>query len=285
MTRSPLAALLLVLLTPACSYYAKQEGERLSNEVHALQTQASAIQQALSELQESSKRQGESVAKLDREVAQLQSAARRNDADFGVQLDQALQQVSRVRGQVESWQERLSAVESDVKKVQDELDVRFQNLQEQGRLEAMKNAQDKERAEAERQKSERLIANPAALFTEVERLIADNKAGDARKLLRELVIRAKGDKNLDAKVPDAQYYIGETYYAEGNWQQAAAEYNNVRKNYPKSARVPDALYKLGMCFEKLKLPDDAKLFYQTILQKYPKAGVAKDAKARLADLK
>jgi tol-pal system protein YbgF len=278
-----LLALVPIVLAPACGF-PREQGERLMNEVSALQTQASAIQQALSELQETSKRQNESLSKLDREVAQLNSAARRNDADLGVQLDQALQSVGRLRGQVESWEGRLSTVESDVKKAQDELDLRFQKLTDQQRVQEASQA-EKDRAEADRLKNERLLSNPTALFAEVDRLIGEGKAGDARKLLREFTIRAKGDKNLEKSLPDAQYYIGETYYAAQDWQQAASEYNNVRKNYGKSARVPDALFKLGMCFEKLKLPDDAKLFYETIVQKHPKSSVAKDARARLAELK
>ncbi|MCK6544711.1 tetratricopeptide repeat protein [Myxococcota bacterium] len=282
MTRTKLL-FALVVLASGCGF-PKEQGERLMNEVSALQTQASAIQQALSELQETSKRQNESLTKLDREVAQLNSAARRNDADFGVQLDQALQSVARLRGQVESWESRLSTVESDVKKAQDELDLRFNNLAEQQRVQASSQA-EKDRAEAERLKNERLLSNPAQLFTEVERLIGEGKAGDGRKLLREFMIRAKGDKNLEKSLADAQYYIGETYFAAQDWQQAASEYNNVRKNYSKSPRVPDALFKLGMCFEKLNLPDDAKLFYETIIQKHSKSSVAKDARARLAALK
>jgi hypothetical protein len=34
---------------------------------------------------------------------------------------------------------------------------------------------------------------------------------------------------------EATFFIGETYFAESNFQQAAAEYNNVRKNCPEVA--------------------------------------------------
>jgi tetratricopeptide (TPR) repeat protein len=257
--KKPISAILLIA-TSACSYYAKEDGDRLQGEVYGLLTQVNAMQQALTELQAERKKQAEALDKLDKEVAQLNQAARRNDADLGVQLDEALQQVARMRGLVEGSTERLSTLESSVQKVQEELDLRFQNMQEAARV---KELSDKEK----------------------EKMIAGGNAAEARKILREFTIRAKSEKGLQKSLGEATFYIGETYFAEANYQQAAAEYNNVRKNFAKSSKVPDALYKLGMCFEKLKLPDDAKLFYQTIREKYPKSLVAKDAKARLDALK
>lgn len=276
-------AALALLGLASCSYYGKEDGERLQGEVYGLLTQVNAMQQALTELQAERKKQGEVLDKLDKEVAQLNTAARRNDADLGAQLDDALQQVARMKGLVEGSNERLTDLESNVQKVQEELDLRFQNMQEASRVKEL-NEKEKQKLEADTRKQEQLLASPTELFNEVEKLMASNPA-EARKLLREFAIRAKDNKNLQKQLGEATFYIGETYFAENNFQQAAAEYNNVRKNFPKSPKVPDALYKLGQCFEKLKLPDDAKLFYQTVREKYPKSAVAKDAKARLDALK
>lgn len=280
-----IAALGALLSAAACAHYSQEDGERLQNEVYALQTQVTAVQQAITELQAEKKKQGQELAKLTTEVAQLNQAARRNDADLGVQLDETMQQVAKLRGFVESSGERLSTMESAVNKVQEELDLRFQNLQETQRVESIKSQTEKEKAIADARKHERLLSEPSALFEEVERMMKGGSPGDARKLLREFTIRAKSERGLQKHLPDAHYLIGETFLAEGNYQQAAAEYNGVRKNHSKSPKVPDALFKLGTCFEKLNLPDDAKLFYQTIVQKYPKSSVARDAKGRLDALK
>jgi tol-pal system protein YbgF len=276
------SALFLIALC-SCGF-SKEDGQRLQGEVYGLLTQVNAMQQAMTELQAERKKQSEALEKLDKEVAQLNQAARRNDADLGVQLDEAMQQVARMKGLVESSTERLSELESSVQKVQEELDLRFQNMQEQARVKEL-TEKDKAKVAEDARKQERLLGSAGELFAEVEKLIAAGNPADARKLLREYTIRAKSDKTAAKNQAEAVFYIGETYYAEGNFQQAAAEYNNVRKNHPKSSKVPEALYKLGQCFEKLKLPDDAKLFYQTVREKYPKSSVAKDAKARLDALK
>lgn len=278
-----LAAIACASQLAACGYYGKEDGEKLQGEVYGLLTQVNAMQQAITELQAEKKKQGEVLDKLDKEVAQLNQAARRNDADLGAQLDDALQQVARMKGLVEGSNERLTDLESSVQKVQEELDLRFQNMQEASRLKEL-GEKDKQKAIEETRKQERLLSDPQDLFKEVEKMLP-GQAADARKLLREFTIRAKSDKSLQKASCDATFFIGETYFAESNFQQAAAEYNNVRKNCPKSPKVADALYKLGQCFEKLKLPDDAKLFYKEVREKYPKSSVAKDAKARLDALK
>lgn len=275
--RSALAGALFSALT-ACSYYSKEDGERLKNETYALMTQVNAMQQAQTRLTES-------LDKMGKDVETLNKASRRNDADFGVQLDEAQQQVGRLRGLVESFQERLSTIESSTKKVQEELDLRFQKLQEQSQVEQLKSQTERQKAIEDAKQRDRLVADPTSMFSEVEKLIANGHPADARKILREFAIRAKSDKSLEKRLPDALYWVGETFFAEGNYQQAAAEYNGVRKNHPKSPKVPDALYRLGMCFEKLNLKDDAKLFYRTVIEKYGRSGVGKDAKARLDALK
>lgn len=279
------AALAIALFAPACAYYSSEDGERLANEVYALQTQVTAMQQAVAELQASEKKQAAQLAKMSQEVGTLSKAARRNDADLGVQIDEMMQTVARMKGRVETFSERVSSLEQNTSKVQEELDVRFQGLAEKQKIEAAKSEEEKSRAIEEARKRERLLGSPKDAMKEVENLLAASDPAGARKILRELDIRHKDEKNYKKRyAPRVQYTIGETYFAEANYQQAAAVYNNVRKKFPRSKLVPDALYRLGECFEKLKLPEDAKLFYQTVKQKYRRSKAAKKAAKRLKEL-
>lgn len=281
------ASLLLPLLLwpSACAYYSQEDGDRLKDEVYALQTQVTALQQSLSELQENEKAQKEQLATMTQELGELSKAARRNDADLGVQLDTMMQDVARMKGAVESFQERMQNLESSTSKTQEEVNLRFAGLDEKQKLDQAASEEDKKRAQVEAEKREKLLSDPAGLFTEARKLINSGKAADARKLVRELILKKEGDKSFKKKAGEAQFLIGETYFAEGNWQQAAAEYNTVRKSFPDSDHVPNALFQLGQCFERLKLVEDAKLFYQTVVQKHPKSDVAKEAKQRLKELK
>jgi TolA-binding protein len=283
MSNSIRAALLCSLLS-ACGY-SQADGDRLKDEVYALQTQVTALQQSLSALQENEKAQKEQLVGMTAELGELSKAARRNDADLGVQLDTMMQDVARMKGTVESFAERVTGLEAGASKTQEELNLRFAGLDQKSKIDKASSEEDKKKAIEEAQQRERLLADPNAVFAEAKKSINGGKAGEARKLLRELILRKEGDKPFKKRIGEAQFLIGETYFAEDNFQQAAAEYNTVRKTYGDSDYVPNALYRLGNCFEKLKLLEDAKLFYQTVVQKHPKSDVAKDAKQRLKDLK
>ncbi len=279
-------AAILALSAPACAYYSQEDGERLANEVYALQTQVTAMQQAVAELQSQEKKQRAQLAKMTDEVGTLSKAARRNDADLGVQLDDMMQDVARMKGRVETFSERVSALEQSATKVQEEVDLRFQGLAEKSKIDAANSEEEKKRAIDEARQRERLLGEPNQALKEAGALLAAKQPAEARKILRELDIRYKDDKSFSKKYgAKTQYLIGETYFAEENFQQAAAVYNTVRKKHGRSKLVPDALLRLGMCFEKLNLPEDAKLFYQTVKQKYRRSSAAKTARERLKNLK
>ena len=279
-----LAALLALATSASCAHYSQEEGEKLANEVYALQTQVTALQQAVAQIQDGEKKQAEQLGQMTKELAELSKIARRNDADLVLQIDDMLETVARMKGRVETFSERLSTVEASSSKVQEELDLRFQGLAEKQAIDTAKSEEEKTKAIEEAKKRERLLADPKEVFDEAEQLVAKGNPGEARKLVRELMVRNKDERTFAKYRAHAQFLLGETYFAEGNFQQAAAEYNAVRKKYTKSKWVPNALYKLGMCFEKLNLKSDAKLFYETVRKKYKKSSVAKDAAARLKAL-
>jgi tol-pal system protein YbgF len=50
----------------------------------------------------------------------------------------------------------------------------------------------------------------------------------------------------DPMAGNAQYWLGDTYFARGRYTDAARAFAEVYKRYPKSAKAPEALLKLGM---------------------------------------
>ncbi len=274
----------LLIAATSCAYYGQEDGQKLADEVFSLQTRVQSLQKAVDELQAIEEKQRKELAVMTREVGQLSRAARRNDADLGVELDEMKELVARLRGRVEGFDERVVGLETNTSKVQEELELRFQGLAEQQKIDDAKTDREKKAAIAAAQARERLIASPSKALAEAEALIAKGEAVEARRLVREVMLRNKRRRTFRRRRAQAQFLIGETYFKEGSYQQAAAEYNTVRKKYPQSKYVPQALFKLGMCFEKLNLKDDAKLFYTTVVKKYGRYSVAKEAASRLKKL-
>lgn len=69
----------------------------------------------------------------------------------------------------------------------------------------------------------------------------------------------------------AQYWLGETYYAQSDYKRAAANFLAGYKTYPTSRRAPDSLLKLGISLGKLGQGDQACAAFTAVSTEYPKA--------------
>lgn len=69
----------------------------------------------------------------------------------------------------------------------------------------------------------------------------------------------------------AQYWLGETFYAQGDFKRAAASFLQGYKKYPKSRRAPDSLLKLGISLNRLGQAEQACAAYAAVSAEYPKA--------------
>lgn len=72
----------------------------------------------------------------------------------------------------------------------------------------------------------------------------------------------------------AQYWLGETYYVRGNYDQSAKAFAEGYQRYPKSDKAPDTLLKLGMSLAQLKRTKDACVLYKELDVKYPSASAS-----------
>ena len=95
------------------------------------------------------------------------------------------------------------------------------------------------------------------------------------------ILRTEENSPLAA---NAQFWIGECFFREGNYKQAVLEYEKVLSQYPQSAKTPAALLKQGMAWEKLDDPETARYLYNKIISDYPDFDQAPLAEHRLKRL-
>jgi tol-pal system protein YbgF len=84
--------------------------------------------------------------------------------------------------------------------------------------------------------------------------------------------------------PNAQYWIGESYYMLGDYYQAILNFNQVRQQHPKSDRAPAAVLKIGLAFQQMGNKSEAKLAFQKVLNDYPSSPEAVQAREKLQGL-
>lgn len=83
---------------------------------------------------------------------------------------------------------------------------------------------------------------------------------------------------------NAQYGVGESFYAQGLYDSAAVAYRGVVDRWPDGDKVPAALYKLGIAYQKTNHSPEARTTFQTLAAKYPRTGEARLAQERLKEM-
>jgi tol-pal system protein YbgF len=70
---------------------------------------------------------------------------------------------------------------------------------------------------------------------------------------------------------NAQYWLGESYYSRGDFQNAMTAFAEGYKSYKTGPKGPDNLLKLGVTLAKLNRKGDACAMFQRFNQDYPRA--------------
>ncbi len=209
------------------------------------------------------------------------------------------QDLNSLKWEVDALNTRLARAEEKLKEKdrlteqglgqQAELQARYAEIQDQvaslqGRIDELK-ASNKTAVSEERIKSlEKEILN---LKTQLEaskeppKSLLDTglekyRAGRFSEALVDLksFLASKPDPTV---ADDAQFWLGETYYAIGDYEVAAVEFDNVLKRYKTSDKVPDALLKKGLSFYKLGDDQTGKLVLEHLVQGYPSSEAAAKA--------
>ncbi len=75
----------------------------------------------------------------------------------------------------------------------------------------------------------------------------------------------------DKLVPDATYYLGESFARQGRQREAAEQFLKLSTDYTKSSRAPDALLRLGVALNALGAKEQACATYEQVDRRYPTA--------------
>jgi tol-pal system protein YbgF len=78
----------------------------------------------------------------------------------------------------------------------------------------------------------------------------------------------------DRLVPEAMYWLGESYLQRNRTREAAEQFLNVSTEHPNAGKAPDALLKLGVSLHALGARDRACAVFAELDRKYPQAGPA-----------
>jgi tol-pal system protein YbgF len=90
-----------------------------------------------------------------------------------------------------------------------------------------------------------------------------------------------GDTDLAS---NAQFYLGEIAFIQGEYQPALDAYNKVIENYPKSFKTASAMMRKGFCLAELGQKAAAIRQLRSVVRQYPGTDEAKRSAAKLREM-
>ncbi len=85
------------------------------------------------------------------------------------------------------------------------------------------------------------------------------------------------------KVPEARYYLADSFYRENKYHEAAVEFNKLRLQSPKSILVPAGLLRQALCYKNLQQMGTYRSTLQKLVKAYPGSPEAKEAQKLLKE--
>jgi tol-pal system protein YbgF len=93
------------------------------------------------------------------------------------------------------------------------------------------------------------------------------------------LLRTHPDSDL---ADDAQYGVGECFFAQAAYDSAVVEYARVDASWPKGNKASAALYRLALCQERLGRAAESQKTMADLLKRFPTSSEAQLARVRVS---
>lgn len=254
------AGLLLVLATTTTAVAADREHEQLMADIRMLHEQTMRLHLAFNGVVEA-------IETLAANQERLETAMRRAFADQRLVIDSVGSNTRVLREKLDETNVRISSLSQEVEALR--VSIPTLPIQTTGLPEDAETAQPDAAASAP--------AAPVVAGSSPQRLYntawADYASG-------QWALAVTGFEAYISTYPrsemtdDAAFYIGETYFLQGGFQDAVEAYEQVVLNYPNGDKVPEAAYKRGLAFDRLGEPERARESFELVVTNYPDSRMA-----------
>lgn len=178
------------------------------------------------------------------------------------QHDQTMQEIARLRGQIEVLGNDLATAQKRQKDFYADLDARLR------KLEPRQVTIDGQEA-----------AVGVSEQSSYEAALAQFKSGDYKGAATALDAFVKRYPE-SAYAANAQYWLGNAYYAQRDCKNAISAQQAVVKNYPDSPKAADAMLNIASCYTELKDKTNTTKTLNALIARYPDSSAAQTAKER-----
>jgi tol-pal system protein YbgF len=285
-----------------------RETNRLSSQVNTQQRERESLQKDMEKLEKDFKA-------LQKETNDLKMSmpgeTKKVQADLLLRLENLQTEVQTLGTGVEEYKELLKKPSKEMDRLKENIALQTKALEEKEKIldERDKNFEERMKGIEERLKGlEGKIGQLASKQSELENSLraketaieekgVSTRTGDLYKNAYETY--QKGDyegarRKFEAFLKqypntelsdNAQFWIGETYYAKKDYEKAILEYEKAIAKYPEGDKIPAALFKQALAFLELGDKTNGRNLLRRVMERYPHSEQADMAKKRLETIK
>lgn len=160
---------------------------------------------------------------------------------------------------IEKINEQLTSLRADIQ-------IRFEETEKKLALQEQQIADLRKLYEGQ----PKALPTPQNLYDEVQTALQSKNYEQAQALLEQFLATYE----QDALAGNAQYWLGETFYARQKYEDATAAFAACVKKYADSTKAPDCLLKLGLSLKQSSSKEEACTALASLPTTYPKADKA-----------
>jgi len=192
--------------------------------------------------------------------------------DLANQIQRQADEISRLRGQIETLNYELETAKKRQQDFYLDLDTRLRKFEMAENTNATVNPENGQNSKS--------ANDPAKESQEYEAALNQFKAGKYKEAAAGFAAYVQ-KYPASSLAPNAQYWLGNAWYAQRDCKRAIEAQSVVTTRYADSAKAPDAWLAIATCQLELGNPTGAKRSHETVLTKYPGTPAADTARERL----
>ena len=192
--------------------------------------------------------------------------------DLAGQIQRQSEEMARLRGQIETLNYELDTAKKRQQDFYLDLDTRLRKFENVGTGNAA--------VDGENGANSKSTGDPAKESQEYEAALNHFKSAKYKESAAGFAafVQKYPDSSL---APNAQYWLGNAWYAQRNCNKAIEAQSVVTTKYADSPKAPDAWLVIATCQQELNNATGAKRSLDTLLGKYPTSSAAEAARQRL----
>ncbi len=181
-------------------------------------------------------------------------------------------------GLIEEIQNKINTLDEKLKLIDSDFQARIKKIEEQQKKES--NYEKQETNTIDDKKAIKMFNQEDVPANVKDQILGLQKSTNEKTQLSDIEIKKKYEnaikllwaskfneaeselqnlKKIEPEdlMPNIQYWLGEVYYAQKNFEKAIIAFGEGLEKYPESIKGPDNLLKLGLSFSNLKKKDEA----------------------------